>query len=50
MTRPINAIDALRRAVEAQAAQRDAIRKAADDIAREREETAAREPETESPQ
>lgn len=50
MTRPIDATDALRRAVQAQQVQRDAIRKAAETIAKEREVEAAKPSETESPQ
>lgn len=50
MTRPVNATDALRRAVEAQKVQRDAIREAARSIAEEREREADRQPESESTQ
>lgn len=47
MTRPIDAGDALRKAVDAQRVQREAIRQAARDIADKRETQAATEEETE---
>ncbi len=48
MTRPINAADALRRAVEKQQVQHEAIRSAAKEIADEREKQAQRTDSTES--
>lgn len=48
MTRPINAADALRKAVENQQVQRDAIRNTAKEIADEREKQAQKTDSTES--
>jgi hypothetical protein len=50
MTRPTDAKDSLRRAVEVQRAHGDALKKVAAEIAQEREAEAAREPESESAQ